>query len=106
MREPVVSPEVIESLHRRLKQCQSIAELSSGDHEEPGTLAHAIADLADASREYLELLPRLLDDRLAGDELVEALFDLTFVLQHMRYHIEDSRYVRQYMPPLPPDRSD
>ena len=95
----------MESLYRRLMQLQPIAELSSGDHEEPGTLAHAIDDLADASRDYLELLPRLLDDRLTGDELLEALFEVTFVLQHMRYHIENSRYIRAHMPPLPPDRS-
>jgi hypothetical protein len=101
--EPVVSPEAIEALYRRLVQYQPVAHLSSGDRDEPGTLAHAIADLADASRDYLALLPRLLDDRLTDHELDDALFDLSRVLEHMRYHIEDSRYIRGRMPALPED---
>jgi len=79
--------------------------LSSGYRDEPGTPAHAIAGLADASRDYLALLPRLLDDRLTDHELDDALFDLTQVLEHVRYHIEDSRYVRGRMPALPEDPS-
>ena len=95
----------MEALYRRLQQYQPVAKLSSGDRDEPGTLTHAIADLADASRDYLALLPRLLDDRLTDDELDDALFNLTMVLQHMRYHIEDSRFVRGHMPALPEDES-
>lgn len=29
-----------------------------------------------------------------------ARLDVTSVLEHMRYHIEDSRFVREPMPPL------
>jgi hypothetical protein len=72
-------------------------------HDEAGTLAHAIADLADSSRDYLEILPRLLDEQLVGDELVLELIGVKNGLAHTLYHIEDPRFFRQGLDQLRDD---
>jgi hypothetical protein len=95
-----VSAEATESLRQRLARCPQIARLSTPDWEEPGTLAHALADLADASRGYLELLPTLLNDQVEGEELMSALTDVESELQHMAYHLEDPRVFRALLDPL------
>jgi hypothetical protein len=102
-RQPVVSAEAVLALGRRLAQCPQIAELGSDDHDEAGTLAHAIADLADSSRDYREALPKLLHERLAGDDLVLELIDLRNELAHTLYHIEDPRFFREGLQPLRDD---
>jgi hypothetical protein len=102
-RPPVVSAEAMVALGLRLAQCHQIAEVDSDDHDEAGTLAHAIADLADSSRDYLEALPKLLDERLAGDDLVLELIGLRNELAHTLYHIEDPRFFREGLQPLRDD---
>jgi len=103
-RQPVVSAQNVEALRRRLAQSPRITAFSSGKHDEAEALANAMADLADASRDYLELLPGLLDDRLTADQVVQELIGAMGVFAHMRYHLEESRFVRTLLPPLPPDR--
>ena|ERR1700686_3342447 len=99
-RQPVVSAAVTAALGRRLAKCPQIAKLSSDDHDEASTLANAIADLADSSRNYLEALPRLLDERLVGDDLVLELVGLMNELAHAEYHIQDPRFFREGLEPL------
>jgi hypothetical protein len=99
-RQPVVSAEATAALARRLAECPQIAQLSSDGHDEASALAHAIADLADSSRDYLDALSKLLDERLEGDGLILELIGLMNELGHTLYHIQDPRFFREGLEPL------
>jgi hypothetical protein len=97
---PLSSAEAMKGLVARLERCSQIANLSDESHNEASTLAHSLSDLADASDQYLKVLPSLLDESLQGDELIQRLVDVVNVLQHMLYHLEDPRFFRQFLGPL------
>jgi len=66
-------------------------------------LAHSLSDLADASEAYLQRLPAILTPELQGQGLMETLMELTIELQHMLYHLEDPRFLRDLFAPLRED---
>lgn len=103
---PNVSPRStaeVKSLAERLAAISSIASLSTATQNEPWTLAVSLVDIANSSQTYLERLPRLLDPELQGDELLQLLLELTSELEHMLYHLEDPRFLRQLFEPLRED---
>ncbi len=101
--EPSFSASALNSLADRLASCHQIAELSDGNHNEAWTLAHSLSDLADSSEAFLKAVPVLLDDRLVGDDLIQKLLEVVTPLQHMLYHLEDPRFLRQLLDPLRQD---
>ncbi|SRR6266487_5813844 len=94
------SPEQVRSLADRLAAIPSIARLSTSNHNEPWTLAHSLADIADSSEAYLERLPAALRPDVRGEDLVQLLIDLGAELEHMLYHLEDPRFLRERFAPL------
>ncbi|MGB2941003.1 MAG: hypothetical protein WBD38_11975 [Candidatus Dormiibacterota bacterium] len=97
---PLASAAAIEELASRLANIARIAKLSDNDHDEPQVLAHALADLAAASEQYLKSVPDLADRRVEGEKLLLRLIEVSTQLQHMLYHLEDPRFLRQFLEPL------
>jgi hypothetical protein len=93
----------MKALVARLERCSQITNLSDASHNEAWTLAHSLSDIADASDEYLKVLPSLRDVSLQGDELIQRLIDVVNGLQHMLYYLEDPRFFRQFLGPLRED---
>lgn len=94
------SAEQIRSLADRLAAIPSIASLTTSTHNEPSTLAHSLSDIADASEAYLDQLSRVFNPEVQGDELMGVLVELSIELQHMLYHLEDPRFLRELFAPL------
>jgi len=100
---PLASGEAMKALAERLKRCPQIAKLTDEVHSEAWTIAHSLSDLADSSEAFRKLLPRLVDESIEGDELVQRLIEVVNELQHMLYHLEDPRFFRQLLGPLRED---
>ena len=85
--------EQMARLRARFLRSPQITKLDEPGREEAETLSHALVDLDEASEEYRQKFRKLLDSDISGDELVLELIDLAMTLQHMRYHMEDSRFL-------------
>jgi len=94
------SESMSSSLWQNASPCPENCGAQRGAHNEPWTLAHSLSDLAGASQAYLRALPSILDSILEGDELVQALLELTAVLEHMHDHFEDPIFLRAMFDPL------
>ena len=102
-RTPEQSAALVKSLAERLEALPAISSLSTAKESEPWILAHSLIDIADASEAYLDRLPALLDSNLQGEDLVQLLIELSNDLQHVLYHLEDPRFLRELFAPLRED---
>lgn len=60
----------------------------------PKQLSHALADIEEECRAFVnEYMPRLME-AASPDELDEVLTDLLGGLRHLAYHLKDSPYLR------------
>jgi hypothetical protein len=98
--DQIRSTQYRQSLAERFAKIPTIAELSDGAHQEPWILADALLDLASASEAYLKGLPPVLDPKVEGQDLLVNLIGLTVELQHMLYHLEEPRFLKQLFDPL------
>ena len=74
-----------------------IREVSRYGEEEAEALVHALGDLEEAYRAYIEQeLPRLLADDLTDEEALDALWDIGEDVAHISYHLNDSQFLRRY----------
>lgn len=87
----------------RLERCPPISNLSDGAHNEAWVLAQSFSDIANSSEAYLRLLPTLVEAKPEGSELVQRLIDVVNELQHVLYHLEEPRFMRQLLEPLRDD---
>lgn len=97
------STDEVKSLAERLAAIPSIASLSTATQNEPWTLADSLLDIAGASETYLGRLPKLLNPEVQGVDLMQLLLELTSELEHMLYHLEEPRFLRQLFEPLRDD---
>ena len=93
--------DAIKSLAGRLSRIPQIANLSSHGHDEAWTLAISLASIAESGQQVSrEIQTQLLRDQLEGDDLLQAVIKLSLDLQHMLYHLEDPRFLRELSQPL------
>jgi hypothetical protein len=97
---PLASVDAMKGLAERLEHCLQISKLNDETHNEAWVLVHSLSDIADSADGYLKLLPRLTDDTLQGNELVQYLIEIVNQLQHLLYHLEEPRFIRQILEPL------
>jgi hypothetical protein len=90
----------LESLADRLAKIPKIVELSDAGHNEAWVLADALLDIASACEAYLKAFPQLLDPKVEGQSLMVAIIGLTIECQHLLYHLEDPRFLRELFDPL------
>lgn len=92
--------EAIADLTKRLADCPSVARYGP---EEAETLVHALSDLEQSMRRFLEVqLPELADPTVRGEALEERLWDITTgEIRHMLYHLQDPKYFRILEPSHP-----
>ena len=83
------------SLRQRLQQCPEISRRDKGEWNEAEVLTHAFTDLEDSFETFLEeLLQRITDDHLTGDELLEVLQEIGEEFRHILYHVKDPKFYR------------
>jgi hypothetical protein len=74
-------------LERRLAQCESLNQFDDPDQRESGAISHALGDLEDVFRKYLDQsLPRVLAATTC-DELEAVLFDIRLDFQEVVWHL-------------------
>ena len=106
MKEPETTPQgnpssAIKSLADRLSRIPQIANLSDERHNEPWTLAISLASLAEAGNVVSRRIESsMIPGQLEGDDLLQAVLDLSTELQHVLYHLEDPRFLRRLFKPL------
>lgn len=90
---PLMTPEAAQRLTERLSRVKSVSQFDQPGEPQAATLAHSLTDLEKSFREILEaLLPRLLDESLASDQLNDVLLDIGEELRHVLYHIKDPKF--------------
>lgn len=88
--------DAFKGLVQRLAACPQIARYGS---EEPETLAHALSDLEESLRKFLdEQLPKLADPAVQGEELEDLLLDIREEFRHVLYHLHDPEFFRVLEP--------
>jgi hypothetical protein len=97
MTEPILQTrEQIDNLRERLASCAAVARFGS---EEAGTLVHALSDLEESFRKFLdEQLPKLVDPSVQGEQLEELLTDISGEFRHILYHLHDPQSFRLLEP--------
>jgi hypothetical protein len=89
----LMTPEAARRLTERLARLKSVSQFDQPGEPQAATLAHSLTDLERSLREILEaLLPRLLDESLASDQLYDVLLDIGEELRHVLYHIKDPKF--------------
>ncbi len=78
----------------------AISELTTGEHDEPATLANSLLSIADACEAFAEEAPLLLDADLRGDALGERIASMVVDLQNILHGVESSKYLRRMFTPL------
>jgi len=87
------------ALAERLSNCQEVKRHTTGEHDEPSTLAHALADIEESLESLrLKLLPKLVAEPPDPRRDLQVLLDIGEELRHVLYHIDDSRFF-QYLKP-------
>lgn len=90
---PLMTPEAALRLTERLARVKSVSQFDQPGEPQAATLAHSLTDLEKSFREIVEtLLPRLLDESLASDQLNDVLLDIGEELRHVLYHIKDPKF--------------
>ena len=90
------SKDEIENLRQRLARCPVVARYGA---EESGTLVHALWDLEESFRKFLdEQLPKLADPSVQGEQLEDVLMDIQQEFRHILYHIHDPQFFRLVEP--------
>ena len=97
---PLAASDAVGDLADRFARYPQISRLSDKRHNEPEVLAQSLAHLAESSRKYLELLPSLLESGEPERDLIQRLMPLVIEVQHMLYHIEEPRFLRNALEPL------
>ena len=91
------SPEDWAALYRvlgeRLSTCPEVTRQDGGERQEPWALAHALVDLEESFRAFLEdQLPRLVREQLQPSEIFDLPLDIGEEFRHILYHIKDPRF--------------
>jgi len=82
-------------LVEKLSSLKEVRRHDDEDNDEAWVLAHAFADLEESSRRFLDVqLPKLVEEDLTEEELLDVLFDIGEELRHILYHIRDPRFYR------------
>ena len=86
----------IDDLRQRLAECPLVARYG---RDEPGTLVHALSDLEESFRKFLdEQLPKLVDPSVRGEKLEDLLMDIQQEFRHVLYHLHDPQFFRVLEP--------
>lgn len=89
----LLTPTVARRLTERLASLKSVSQFDRPREPQAATLTHSLTDLEKSFREVLDtLLPKLLDESLASDQLNDVLLDIGEELRHILYHIRDPRF--------------
>ena len=97
--DPAAWAERYLQLTEKLSNVRGVHAAGAAESGEPpeATLAHALADIEEECRAFVdEYLPRLLD-ATSPDDLVGALTDIRDGLRHLVYHLNDSPYLRDIL---------
>jgi len=90
------SKELFDDLRHRLAACPMVSQYGS---DEAGTLVHALTDLEESLRTFLdEQLPKLIDPALKGEALEDLLMDIREEFRHVLYHLHDPQFFRMVEP--------
>lgn len=90
------SKELFDDLRQRLAACPMVNQYGS---DEAGTLVHALTDLEESMRTFLnEQLPKLIDPALKGEALEDLLMDIREEFRHVLYHLHDPQFFRVLEP--------
>jgi hypothetical protein len=93
--ERALPPEKWKALADRLSR---LAAISRYGEDEAEALVHALSDLEDAYRAYLDHeLPALLRDDLSDEEVLDALWEVGEGVSHIEYHLHEPEFFRSYV---------
>jgi hypothetical protein len=82
-------------LIERLSRLSEISRRGGGEAE---ALVHALSDLEGSYRAYLnEELPRLLQEDISDDGLLDALWEIGEGMRHIAYHFYEPEFFRAYV---------
>ena len=101
------STEDMLRLTDRLSRCENVTRLDTPEEPQGWTLAYHLSHLEESFHAFLDRqLPRLLDESLTNDEVLDALFDIGDELRHVVYHLRDARFFQEYTGLEPEESSD
>ena len=85
----------LKALAERLSTCEAVTRLDEGEEREAWTLAHALGDLEESFRKFLEdQLPRLTEGQLEASQIQDLLLEIGEEFRHILYHIKDPTFYR------------
>ena len=76
-----------------LSKYEKITRYDQGDEKEAWTLSHAFLDLNESFKKFsCELLPKLFNENLSEEEIVDILHTIGEEFRHILYHIKENKY--------------
>lgn len=77
----------------RLAKLPQVTRYDEGDFKEAWTLSHAFLDLEESFKKFSDVyMPKLTQDDLSDEELLDLLHDIGMEFGHILYHIHDPKY--------------
>jgi hypothetical protein len=87
----------VENWKPLIQRVSRLSEISRYGDSEAEALVHALSDLEDSYRRYLdEELPGLLRENLSDDELLDALWEIGEGMRHIAYHLYQPDFFRTW----------
>lgn len=84
--------ENVEKLAEILSHSKDVTKYDDADNKEAWTIAQGFSDIEESFQRLLNLLPKLLDDKITDSEINDLLLDIGEEFRHILYHIKDMRY--------------
>ena|SRR5256885_1059976 len=82
-------------LSKNLKRSAIVTSYDSSNENESDTLTHAFIDMEESFKKIENnLLPKLFENDLKGDDIDNLLLDIGEELRHILYHIKDPKYFK------------
>lgn len=89
----LITPETASVLIERLSCIPSVRQFDRPEEPQASTIVHSLGDLEQSFRTTLDcLLPRLLDESLAPQQLNDVLLEIGEELRHVLYHVKDPKF--------------
>jgi hypothetical protein len=94
----ILDLEGMKELTERLAALPEVARYGEGPDGEAGALAYRLMELEHHFRVFLdELLPRLVDERISREDLLDVLFELGDEFAEIVYDLREPRFFEVYV---------
>ena len=91
------------NLSKNLDKSEQVKAFDDKSEKEAATLAHAILDMEESFKSIITKIPELESPLATEEGINETLMDIQTKLEHVVYHIYDTKFYRHLIENINPD---